>query len=72
MLFGGDRYKVLKQIGNCLPGNALNRLKVNPDPAVYHALGKYSATIPTAWIVLAAWALTAGLTTLVVVDRRDV
>lgn len=72
MFFGGDRYKLLKQIGNCMPLTALERLKVDPDPALHQDLGKYAPTITTAWIVMAAWALAGGLVALTVVKRRDV
>ncbi|TDU03291.1 hypothetical protein EDD99_1712 [Streptomyces sp. 846.5] len=72
MFFGGDRYKLLKQIGNCMPLTALERLKVDPDPALHQDLGKYAPTITTAWLVMAAWALTSAVIALVVVKRRDV
>jgi hypothetical protein len=72
MFFGGDRYKLLKQIGNCMPLTALERLKIDPDPALHQDLGKYAPTIATAWTVLAAWALAGGVIALVAVKRRDV
>ena len=72
MLFGGDRYRLLKQIGNCMPLTAMERLKIDPDPALHQDLGKYAPTITTAWTVLAAWALISALTALIVVKRRDV
>ncbi|MFC1440518.1 ABC transporter permease [Streptacidiphilus sp. N1-10] len=72
MFFGGDRYKLLKQIGNCMPLTALERLKIDPDPALHQDLGKYAPTITTAWTVLATWALISAVVALVVVRRRDV
>jgi hypothetical protein len=70
MLFGGDRYKLLKEIGDYLPLHAESRLALNPHS--YSSLGKYPGTITGSWIALAAWALFSVIVTVVVVRRRDV
>lgn len=70
LMFGGDRYKLLKEIGHCMPVAAVDRLKENPhgfgDP------GKYPATISGSWIVLGAWVVVSVVVAIVVVRRRDV
>ncbi|MEU7042865.1 ABC transporter permease [Streptomyces varsoviensis] len=70
MLFGGDRYKLLKEIGDYLPLHAESRLTLNPNS--YTDLGKYPGTITGSWIALAAWALVSVIVAVVVVRRRDV
>jgi ABC-2 type transport system permease protein len=70
LLFGGDRYKLLREIGNVLPANAEDRLVTNPAAPVF--FGRYPATITGSWISLAAWAVVAVTVTVVVVRRRDV
>ncbi|MFC3578476.1 ABC transporter permease subunit [Streptomyces yaanensis] len=70
MLFGGDRYKLLKEIGDYLPLQAASRLTLNP--AFHISLGKYPATISGSWIALAAWSLASVIVAVVVVRRRDV
>jgi ABC-type transport system involved in multi-copper enzyme maturation permease subunit len=70
MLFGGDRYKILKEIGDYLPLHAASRLALNPNS--YTDLGKYPGTITGSWIALAAWALVSVIVAVVVVRRRDV
>ncbi|TKA12220.1 ABC transporter permease subunit [Actinacidiphila oryziradicis] len=70
LLFGGDRYKLLRQIGNCLPLVAEGRLTVNPNS--YTTMGKYPPSITGSWIVLGAWALVSVVVAVVVVRRRDV
>ncbi|MFD7261927.1 ABC transporter permease [Streptomyces sp. NPDC059874] len=70
MLFGGDRYRPLKEIGNHLPMAARSRLGLNPDS--YTTLGAYPGTITGAWIALAAWAAVSVALAVTVVRRRDV
>jgi hypothetical protein len=70
MLFGGDRYKLLKEIGDYLPLHAASRLTLNPNS--YTDLGKYPGTITGSWIALTAWALISVIVAVVVVQHRDV
>ncbi|MGW1254331.1 ABC transporter permease [Streptomyces sp. NPDC002513] len=70
LLFGGDRYKLLKEIGDYLPLHAESRLALNPNSST--DLGKYPGTITGSWIALAAWALVSVIVAVVVVRRRDV
>jgi hypothetical protein len=70
LLFGGDRYKLLKEIGDYLPLHAESRLTLNPNS--YTDLGKYPGTITGSWIALAAWALVSVIVAVIVVRRRDV
>ncbi|MEV7521118.1 ABC transporter permease [Streptomyces sp. NPDC091371] len=70
MLFGGDRYRFLKEIGNHLPMAARSRLGLNPDS--YTTLGAYPGTITGAWIALAGWALVSAAVAVTVVRRRDI
>lgn len=70
LLFGGDRYKLLSEMGHCLPVSAMERLIVNPHS--HTTFGKYPPSITESWIVLGAWALVSVVVTLVVVRRRDV
>ncbi|MFB6779389.1 hypothetical protein ACFCX0_18630 [Streptomyces sp. NPDC056352] len=70
LLFGGERYKLLKEIGNYLPLHAAGRLGLDPD--AHTDLGKYPGTITGSWIALAAWALVSVIVAVVLVRRRDV
>lgn len=70
LLFGGDRYKLLSEIGHCLPLNAEARLVVNPNS--YTSFGKYPPSITESWIVLAAWAVVSVIVAVALVRRRDV
>ncbi|MBV6697596.1 ABC transporter permease subunit [Kitasatospora aureofaciens] len=70
MLFGGDRYRWLKEIGNHLPLAAEGRLAVNPNS--YTTMGKYAPTLLDCWITLGVWAVVATVAAVVVVRRRDV
>ncbi|MEU7636288.1 ABC transporter permease [Streptomyces sp. NPDC039016] len=70
LLFGGDHYRFLKEIGNCLPLSALARLTHNPNSTA--PLGGYPATVTGSWLALAAWALLSTVVTVTVVRRRDV
>lgn len=70
MLFGGDRYRFLREIGNHLPLAAQGRLALNPDSST--SLGAHPGTITGSWIALAAWALVSVIVAVTVVRRRDV
>lgn len=70
LLFGGERYKLLKEIGNYLPLHAAGRLRLSIQTPT--GLGKYPGTITGSWIALAAWALVSVIVAVVVVRRRDV
>lgn len=70
LLFGGDRYRFLKEIGNHLPLAAQSRLGLNPDS--YTSLGTYPGTVTGSWIALAAWALVSVTVAVGVVRARDV
>lgn len=69
LLFGGERYRLLKEIGNHLPLAAQGRLTLNPDSLT--SLGEYPATIAGSWIALVAWALVSVAVAVTVVRRRD-
>jgi hypothetical protein len=70
MLFGGDRYKLLRQIGNALPGNAESRLVANS--AAPTSFGKYPPAVHGSWITLAVWAVVCAVVAVELVRRRDV
>jgi hypothetical protein len=70
LLFGGDRYKLLSEMGHCLPVNAMERLIANPHS--HTTFGKYPPSITESWIVLAAWAVVSVAVTITAVRRRDV
>lgn len=70
MLFGGDRYRALKEIGNHLPLSAQARLSLNPDS--YTTLGTHPGTVTGSWIALASWALVSAAVAVTAVRRRDV
>lgn len=70
LLFGGDRYKLLRRIGNMLPADAQSRLVANPASPVDY--GKYPATVHGSWIALAAWAVGSAVGAVVLIRRRDV
>ncbi|MQS14379.1 ABC transporter permease [Streptomyces kaniharaensis] len=70
LLFGGDRYRWLKEIGNHLPLRAESRLTINPNSAT--TMGRYPPTVLESWITLAVWAAVAIVVTVAVVRRRDV
>lgn len=70
LLFGGDRYRALREIGNHLPLAAQARLSLNPDS--YTSLGAHPGTITGSWTALAAWALVSVTVAVTVVRRRDV
>ncbi|WP_374213298.1 ABC transporter permease subunit [Streptomyces sp. G1] len=70
LLFGGDRYRALKEIGNHLPLAAQGRLALNPDS--YTSLGAHPGTVTGSWIALGAWALVSVIVAVTVVRRGDV
>lgn len=70
LLFGGDRYRALREIGNHLPLAAQARLSLNPDS--HTSLGAHPGTITGSWIALAGWALVSVIVAVTVVRRRDV
>ncbi|MEV6249215.1 ABC transporter permease [Streptomyces sp. NPDC051742] len=69
-LFGGERYRWVKEIGNAMPLSAWQRLVTNPERA--HDLGRYPLTVTEAWIVYGAWTAAAVAAAVLVVRRRDV
>ncbi|GAA2138303.1 ABC transporter permease subunit [Kitasatospora kazusensis] len=69
LLFQGDRYRWVKEIGNALPRDAMIRLTFNPHSNT--SLGKYAATVTESWIVFGAWSLASVVLALVLVHRRD-
>ncbi|MET8625300.1 ABC transporter permease [Kitasatospora sp. NPDC004669] len=70
LMFGGDRYRWLKEIGTHLPLAAVNRLTINPNSSA--TMGKYAPSVLDSWITMGVWALVAVAVTAVVVRRRDV
>ncbi|MFE1794972.1 ABC transporter permease [Streptomyces sp. NPDC059517] len=70
VLFQGERYRWVKEIGNAMPLSAWERLVTNPERE--HDLGRYPLTVAEAWIVYGAWATAAVAVTVLVVRRRDV
>lgn len=70
MLFGGDRYRFLKEIGNHLPLAAQTRLALRPGSSTI--LGAHPGTIAGSWTALAVWAVVSVAVCVVVVRRRDV
>jgi ABC-2 type transport system permease protein len=70
LLFGGDRYKLLKEIGHGFPAVAELRLTLNP--AAHTTQGRYPPTITEAWIVLVSWLVVATTVAIVAVRHRDV
>ncbi|MFJ2865416.1 ABC transporter permease subunit [Kitasatospora sp. NPDC087314] len=70
MMFGGDRYRLLKEIGNHLPLAAEVRLTFNPNSST--TMGKYAPSVLDSWITLGAWAAVALTVTVVLMRRRDV
>ena len=70
MVFGGDRYKLLKQIGTCLPLTAAQRLALDPHGTA--TTGRYEPTVGTAWLVPAGWAVCSLLVAVETLRRRDI
>ncbi|MFH8381882.1 ABC transporter permease subunit [Kitasatospora sp. NPDC018058] len=70
LMFGGDRYRWLKEIGTHLPLATVQRLTINPNSSA--TMGKYAPSVLDSWVTMGVWALVAVVTTTVVVRRRDV
>ncbi|MBO1420182.1 ABC transporter permease [Streptomyces sp. FH025] len=70
MMFGGDRYRWLKEIGTHLPLATVQRLTINPNSMT--TMGKYAPSVLDSWITMGLWAAAAVAVTVVVVRRRDV
>ncbi|MFG2908290.1 ABC transporter permease [Kitasatospora sp. NPDC048286] len=70
MLFGGDRYRWLKEIGTHLPTATVQRLTINPASTA--TMGKYAPSVLDSWITMGAWGVAAVVVTVAVVRRRDV
>ncbi|MFH8469149.1 ABC transporter permease [Streptomyces sp. NPDC017991] len=70
VLFQGERFRWVKEIGNAMPLSAWERLVTNPEKA--YDLGKYPLTVGEAWTVYGAWATAAVVIAVLVVRRRDV
>ncbi|MGW3072987.1 MULTISPECIES: ABC transporter permease [unclassified Kitasatospora] len=70
MMFGGDRYRWLKEIGTHLPMATVQRLSINPNSTT--TMGKYAPSVLDSWITMGLWGVAAVAVTVVVVRRRDV
>ncbi|MER7580350.1 ABC transporter permease [Kitasatospora sp. NPDC097691] len=70
LMFGGDRYRWLKEIGTHLPLSTVSRLTITPGSSA--TMGKYAPTVLDSWITMGVWAVVAVTVTVVVVRRRDV
>ncbi|MFE4971507.1 ABC transporter permease [Kitasatospora sp. NPDC056651] len=70
MMFGGDRYRWLKEIGTHLPPATVSRLTINPNSTT--TMGKYAPSVLDSWITMGLWAAAAVAVTAVTVRRRDV
>ncbi|MEU8513703.1 ABC transporter permease [Kitasatospora sp. NPDC048722] len=70
MMFGGDRYRWLKEIGTHLPLATVQRLSINPDSTT--TMGKYAPSVLDSWITMGVWGVAAVAVTVVLVRRRDV
>ncbi|MFD8782398.1 ABC transporter permease [Kitasatospora sp. NPDC059599] len=70
MMFGGDRYRWLKEIGTHLPLATVQRLTIRPGSST--TMGKYAPSVLDSWITMGVWAVAAVAVTVVVVRRRDV
>ena len=68
--FGGDKYRIVKEIGHLFPGNAEDNLASyakNPNLN----MGKWPASHMHSWAVLAGWAVISIGVALFVVKKRD-
>ncbi|RKT10983.1 hypothetical protein BX285_4916 [Streptomyces sp. 1114.5] len=70
LMFGGDRYRWLKEIGTHLPLSTVSRLTIRPGSAT--TMGKYAPSVLDSWITMGVWAAAAVTVTVVLVRRRDV
>ncbi|MFH9350344.1 ABC transporter permease [Kitasatospora sp. NPDC017646] len=70
LMFGGDRYRWLKEIGTHLPSATVSRLTINPNSTT--TMGKYAPSVLDSWITMGVWAAVSVTVTVIVVRRRDV
>lgn len=70
MLFRGETYRWVTEIGNAMPLTSWEALVRNP--ARNYPVEKYPVPIAEAWIVFGAWSLVAVVVAVAVVHRRDV
>ena len=70
MMFGGDRYRWLNEIGSHLPLATVNRLTYNPDAST--TISKWAPSVLDTWITMGVWAVVSITVTVIVVRRRDV
>ncbi|MFJ9842207.1 ABC transporter permease [Kitasatospora sp. NPDC101155] len=70
LMFGGDRYRWLHEIGSHLPLATVGRLTYNPHSST--TTSKWAPSVLDAWITMGVWAVFAVAVTVVVVRRRDV
>ncbi|MFD5468765.1 ABC transporter permease [Kitasatospora sp. NPDC127059] len=70
LMFGGDRYRWLHEIGAHLPMETVDRLTYNPDSST--TISKWAPSVLDSWITMGVWAVVAMAVTVVVVRRRDV
>ncbi|OEV32786.1 hypothetical protein HS99_0015240 [Kitasatospora aureofaciens] len=70
LMFGGDRYRWLHEIGAHLPMETVNRLTYNPDSLT--TISKWAPSVLDSWITMGVWAVVSVAVTAIVVRRRDV
>ncbi|MFI9319980.1 ABC transporter permease subunit [Kitasatospora aureofaciens] len=70
LMFGGDRYRWLNEIGSHLPMATINRLTYNPDSN--STISKWAPSVLDSWITMGVWAVVSVAVTAIVVRRRDV
>ncbi|MEU3750007.1 MULTISPECIES: ABC transporter permease subunit [Streptomyces] len=70
MLFMGETYRWVKEIGNAMPLTAWQALVQNP--ARDYTVDKYPVSVAEGWTVFGAWSLVAAFITVAVAHRRDV
>ncbi|KJS55829.1 ABC transporter permease [Streptomyces rubellomurinus] len=69
LMFGGDRYRWLHEIGSHLPLAPVDRLTYNPDSNT--TLSEWAPSVLDSWITMGAWAAVSVAATVLVVRRRD-
>ncbi|MET9179226.1 ABC transporter permease [Kitasatospora aureofaciens] len=70
LMFGGDRYRWLNEIGSHLPMATVNRLTYNPDSN--STISKWAPSVLDSWITMGVWAVVSVAVTAIVVRRREV
>ncbi|MFI9362425.1 ABC transporter permease [Kitasatospora sp. NPDC053057] len=70
LMFGGDRYRWLHEIGSHLPLATVGRLTYNPDSNT--TISKWAPSVLDSWITMGVWAAVSVAVTVIVVRRRDV